>query len=85
MKKIIEENLSKDYYRLMDIGNAMLAYYDGRVLNSDQIELIANSSNDDKISGMNLAAAERLLLKYSYPTFQKNTDAIKTAKLIRRK
>lgn len=81
----IKKSVSNEYDRLLNIGNAMFAYYDGKVLSYDQIELIAGASNDDKVQGMNIAVEDRLRLKYSYSTYQRNSDAISSARILKRK
>ena len=73
------------YSYLYDLGNAMFAYYDSNViLSQEQVQLIADSSDDDKIYGMYLAACDRQKIRYSYSTFSKNTDAINVAKMMKR-
>lgn len=85
IKEVKFAEKKKEYYDyLYNLGNAMLDYYAGTsVLSLEQIELIANSSDDDKINGMYLAACDRQKIRYSYSTFSKNTDAINAAKMIK--
>lgn len=79
------ETLEKYYSYLYELGNAMFAYYDSMtMLSSEQIQLIANSSDEDKVSGMYFAARDRQRIKYGYSTFSKNTNAIRDAKIIKR-
>ena len=72
------ENFTQDIYsKLLTIGNAMFAYYEGKELSQEQIELIANSSNEAKIMGMNCVADIRLQFEEgSNSIYKTNTDAI---------
>ena len=72
------------YYRLVQIGKAMFDLYDCKSLSREQIELLAISSNDDKIKGMDIVINNRLILNHNYDIYRKNIDSIKTIKRIRR-
>ena len=72
------------YYRLVQIGKAMFDLYDCKSLSREQIELLAISSNDDKIKGMDIVINNRLILNHNYDIYRKNIDSIKTIKHIRR-
>ena len=78
--------MKKYYSYLYDLGDAMFAYYDSRsLLSGEQIDLIVNSSDEDKITGMYLAACDRQKISYNYTTFTKNNYSIKIAKINRKK
>ena len=77
--------MKKYYSYLYDLGDAMVAYYDSKsLLSSEQIDLIVNSSDEDKITAMYLAACDREKISYNYITFTKNTDSINVAKINRK-
>lgn len=87
MEKLIKDLKFEDYdayyYRLVQIGKAMFDLYDCKSLRSEQIELLAMSSSDDKIKGMNIVMNNRLILNQNYYVYQRNVDFIKAIKLIR--
>lgn len=71
------------YYRLVQIGKAMFELYDCKPLSYEQIELLAISSDKDKIDGMNIVMNNRLLINKNYNTYIRNTDSIKALRLLR--
>ena len=77
------ENYNAYYYRLVQIGKAMFDLYDCKILSYEQKELLAMSSNDDKIKGMDIVINNRLILNYNYDIYRKNVDSIKTIKRVR--
>ena len=56
------EDYDAYYYRLVQIGKAVFDLYDCKPLSNEQIELLAISSNDDKIRGMDIVVSSRLVL-----------------------
>lgn len=76
------EDFSHYYFRLVYIGNAMFAYYDGESLTEYQMKLIAESSYKEKVLGMDLVASKRLIVNNyeNYNVFANNSTAIKLAK-----
>lgn len=86
---MVENNLKFEdynayYYRLVQIGKAMFDLYDCKILSNEQKELLAMSSSDDKIKGMDIIINNRLILNHNYDIYRKNVDSIKTIKRIRR-
>ena len=65
-KNLIFEDYDAYYYRLVQIGKAMFDLYDCKILSNEQKELLAMSSNDDKIKGMNIVINNRLILNHNY-------------------
>ena len=78
------EDYNAYYYRLVQIGKAMFDLYDCKILSNEQKELLAISSNDDKIKGMDIVINNRLILNHNYDIYRKNIDSIKTIKRIRK-
>lgn len=78
------EDYNAYYYRLVQIGKAMFDLYDCKSLSREQIELIAMSSSDDILRGMEIVVNNRLTLNNNYNTYRRNVDAIKAVKLIKR-
>ena len=77
------EDYDAYYYRLVQIGKAMFDLYDCKSLSREQIELLAMSSNDDKIEGMNLVMNNRVILNKNYNVYRRNIDSIKSIKRLR--
>lgn len=89
---IVEEKFNKNlkfedydayYYRLVQIGKAMFDLYDCKSLSNEQIDLLAMSSNDDKIHGMDIVMSSRLVLNKNYNVYRRNSDSIKALRLLR--
>ena len=63
MEKLIKDLKFEDYdayyYRLVQIGKAMFDLHDCKSLSREQIELLAMSSSEDKIKGMEIVANNR--------------------------
>lgn len=81
--KLMFEDYDAYYFRLVQIGKAMFALYDCKPLNKEQIELLAMSSNDDKIKGMDIVVNNRLTLNKNYNTYLRNVYSIKATKRLR--
>lgn len=77
------EEYNAYYYRLVQIGKAMFDLYDCKTLRSEQIELLATTSNDDKIRGMDIVINNRLILNKNYNVYLRNVDSIKAIKCVR--
>ncbi len=62
-----------------DLGNALHKFYDGQTLTNEELELIANSSNNDKVMALDLNATKRLTIRTdrSLDNFNKNSNALK--------
>lgn len=77
------ENYNAYYYRLVQIGKAMFDLYDCKILSNEQKELLAMSSSDDILRGMEIVVNNRLILNHNYDIYRKNVDSIKAIKRIR--
>lgn len=75
------EKVKEFYSYLYDLGNVMFKYYSGaELLSQEEINMIVNSSAEEKIDGMYLAASDNNKIKYSYSTFLRNSNNIKLAR-----
>lgn len=82
-KNLKFEEYNAYYYRLVQIGKAMIALYDCKPLNNEQIELLAMSSDRDKLAGIDIVMKNRLVLNKNYNTYVRNVDAIKARTILR--
>ena len=64
---------------LISLGKALYKFYDGQTLTSEELTLIASSSNDDKIMGLDFNASKRLGMRTdsSLDNYLKNRNALK--------
>jgi len=75
------KEIGEVYSRLYDLGNVMFKYYGGtEILSEEEINMIVNSSAEEKIDGMYLAASDNNKIKYNYSTFLRNSENIRFAK-----
>lgn len=87
MEKYIKnynENQVGFYDELVSVGKAMFDLYACKPLSVDQIEMLATASDEDKVLGMNIVASNRLTLNQNYNTYNRNVDAIKAVRLLKR-
>lgn len=82
-KELKFEEYDAYYYRLVQIGKAMFALYDCKPLSNEQIELLAISSSDDIIHGMNIVVNNRIIINKDYDIYRRNSDSIRTRKCLR--
>ncbi len=66
------ENQVEMYYNL---GRALYKFYDGQQLTEEELNLIASSSSEDKLTALSLNASERLKIRkdQSLNNFSDNT------------
>ena len=70
----------KYYDYLWELGHALFSYYNcDRLLSQEQIELIANSSNDDKFKAMEYVSLNNGFI-YNRNMFCRNTASINRIK-----
>ena len=64
---------------LISLGKALYKFYDGQTLNSEELTLIASSSNDDKVMALDFNASKRLGMRTdrSLDNYLKNSNALK--------
>ena len=64
---------------LISLGEALYKFYDGQTLTSEELTLIASSSNDDKIMALDFNASKRLGMRTdgSFDNYLKNSNALK--------
>ena len=64
---------------LISLGKALYKFYDGQTLTSEELSLIASSSNDDKIMALDFNASKRLGMRTdrSLDNYLKNSNALK--------
>ena len=64
---------------LIKLGKALYKFYDGQTLDSEELTLIASSSNDDKIMALDFNASKRLGMRTdrSLDNFIKNSNSLK--------
>ena len=68
------------YNYLWELGHALFSYYScDQILSQEQIELIANSSNDEKIEAMEYVSLNNGF-KYNRNIFCRNTASINRVK-----
>lgn len=83
-KDMIFEDYNAYYYRLVQIGKAMFDLYDCKQLSREQIELLAMSSSNDILRGMEIVVNNRIALNKNYNLYKKNIDSIESVRRIRR-
>lgn len=64
---------------LISLGKALYKFYDGQTLTSEELTLIASSSNDDKVMALDFNASKRLGMRTdrSLDNYLKNSNALK--------
>ena len=64
---------------LIILGEALYKFYDGQTLTSEELTLIASSSNDDKVMALDFNASKRLGMRTdrSLDNYLKNSNALK--------
>ena len=64
---------------LISLGKALYKFYDGQTLASEELTLIASSSNDDKVMALDFNASKRLGMRTdrSLDNYLKNSNALK--------
>ena len=64
---------------LISLGEALYKFYDGQTLNSEELTIIASSSNDDKVMALDFNASKRLGMRTdrSLDNYLKNSNALK--------
>ena len=64
---------------LISLGKALYKFYDGQTLTSEELTLIASSSNDDKVMALDFNASKRLGTRTdrSLDNFYKNSNSLK--------
>ena len=64
---------------LISLGKALYKFYDGQTLTSEELTLIASSSNDDKVMALDFNASKRLGMRTdrSLDNYLKNINALK--------
>jgi len=64
---------------LISLGEALYKFYDGQTLTSEELTLIASSSNDDKVMALDFNASKRLGMRTdrSLDNYLKNSNALK--------
>ena len=64
---------------LISLGKALYKFYDGQTLTSEELTLIASSSNDDKVMALDFNASKRLGMRTdrSLDNYIKNSNALK--------
>ena len=74
--------MEKQVKYLMSLGDALHKFYDGQILDSEELTLIASSSNDDKIMALDFNASKRLTKRTdsSLENYFKNSNALKFIK-----
>ena len=67
---------------LISLGKSLYKFYDGQALTSEELTMIASSSNDDKIMALNFNASKRLGTRTdrSLDNFIKNSNSLKLMK-----
>jgi len=83
-KELELEEYNAYYYRLVQIGKAMFDLYDCKQLSREQIELLAMSSSNDILRGLEIVVNNRIVLNEKYNVYKKNIDSIKSISRIRR-
>ena len=64
---------------LISLGKALYKFYNGQTLTSEELTLIASSSNDDKVMALDFNASKRLGMRTdrSLDNYLKNSNALK--------
>ena len=64
---------------LISLGKALYKFYDGQTLTSEELTIIASSSNDDKVMALDFNASKRLGMRTdrSLDNYLKNSNALK--------
>ena len=64
---------------LISLGKALYKFYDGQTLTSEELTLIASSSNDDKVMALDFNASKRLGMRTdrSLDNYIKNSNSLK--------
>lgn len=64
---------------LINLGKALHKFYDGQTLDSEELTLIASSSNDDKIMALDFNTSKRLGMRTdrSLDNYIKNSNSLK--------
>mgnify|MGYP003458058183 CR=1 FL=1 len=64
---------------LISLGEALYKFYDGQTLTSEELTLIASSSNDDKVMALDFNASKRLGMRTdrSLDNYIKNSNSLK--------
>ena len=64
---------------LISLGKALYKFYDGKTLTSEELTLIASSSNDDKVMALDFNASKRLGIRTdrSLDNYLENSNALK--------
>ena len=64
---------------LISLGKALYKFYDGQTLTSEELTLIASSSNDEKVKALDFNASIRLGMRTdrSLDNYLKNSNALK--------
>lgn len=64
---------------LISLGEALYKFYDGQTLTSEELTLIASSSNDDKVMALDFNASKILGMRTdrSLDNYLKNSNALK--------
>ena len=72
---------------LISLGKALHKFYDGQILDSEDLTLIASSSNDDKIMALDFNASKRLGMRTdrSLDNYLKNSNALKFINVVGKK
>lgn len=72
---------------LISLGKALYKFYDGQTLTSEELTLIASSSNDDKVMALDFNASKRLGMRTdrSLDNYLKNSNALKFINVGRKK
>ena len=72
---------------LINLGKALYKFYDGQTLTSEELNLIASSSNDDKIMALDFNASKRLGMRTdrSLDNYIKNSNSLKFINVGRKK
>ena len=67
---------------LISLGKALYKFYDGQTLTSEELTLIASSSNDDKVMALDFNATKRLGMRTdrSLDNYLENNNALKFIK-----
>ena len=80
----INDNKIKYYNYLWELGHALFSYYSSeQILSQEQIELIANSSNDDKLEAMEYVSLNNGF-RYNRNMFCRNTASINRVKRMKK-
>lgn len=74
------EELTQKYIQL---GKVLEKFYSGKHLSKEELNLIASSSDSDKLLAINLNASKKLITKNdgSYDIFRKNEQILTTLEL----